>query len=116
MAYYLEAWGAILAVFVVIAIICRFRRATITCGIAGWIFGFAFGLSVDFLFGVMHWTGPIDVPDPIFNFPGWSTTLGTFYPLIGSLFGEFSALSWDVCWEIKTIPLLRLPVPAASAA
>jgi len=87
MDYYLEAWGAILGVFVVIAILFHFQRTTLAGGIAGWFVGFIFGMATSFLFGVMHWTGPVDIPDPIFHFPGWSTTLSTIYLLVGSLLG-----------------------------
>jgi hypothetical protein len=87
MGIFLVAWGVILAVFILFAILFRFQHTTTKGGMAGWFVGFVFGLTTNFLFGFMHFAGPIDIPNPVINFPGWSTTLGDFYPLIGSQLG-----------------------------
>ena len=86
---------ALVGVLAVVAFAPKLARSALVAGLAGMSVGFLIGVMADVAIGVMHWFGPIDVPDPVIQIGDIATTLGTLYPLIlgvvGLAFGVVAA-------------------------
>jgi hypothetical protein len=78
---------AFLTVFAVVALTRSLARSPVVGGIAGMIIGFLVGVVADEAIGVMHWFGPVDIPNPVIQIGDVATTLGTLYPVIFDLAG-----------------------------
>ncbi len=78
---------ACLAFGAIIASSPRRSRSIIGRGLLGLMGGFLLGIVAGFVISATHWFGPVAIPNPVFNFPGFATTLSSLCPLIFGLVG-----------------------------
>jgi hypothetical protein len=79
--------AALLTVFAVTALARGSGRSPVFAGVAGMLVGFLIGVVADEAIGIMHWFGPVDIPNPVIQIGDVATTLGTLYPVIFGLAG-----------------------------
>src|SRR4051795_7735786 len=79
--------GAIIAIGALIAAGPKVAGRRIGGALVGFAVGFLIGVVVDEAIGLMHWFGPVDVPDPVIQMFGIATTIGTLYPAMFGVVG-----------------------------